>query len=413
MSKLVAIAVVGVMLFTLMLAGCAGDRGGDVLSLDLGAETTWQQVFDTFTSQEQSCIRDSIDSNTLDALLIESFVETEDSTTLTEEEGVQFFSCLSKETAGDLFVASIVAGAEAEGTEVGEEAITCMLGLVQDVNMVGLMAAEDDSAEAEEFFNLFFGLVACVENATASSQETVEDNHGDTIDDATPVETGAPIAGTIGEDDKDVFRFNAVGGQFYRFDVELGTLTNVALELLNSQGDSLAQNYGSIGETPPSDLIASTRSEGVYYVRVGGWASGTPSSGQGSYTLNISRYEFAGDHTDAPDGAIPVAVGSTTEGAVDMEGDVDYFRLTVEKGGKYQIFVSIGTLDVLWISLRDSDRNYLMASDVYAGSTDDGPDCGTPHTACMDLDPGDYYVLIGSYGGTGTYALTVTETQGE
>ena len=407
MSKLMGIAVLSAMLIALTLIGCSGDRGGDVLSLDLGVETTWQQVFDTFTSQEQSCIRDSIDSNTLDALLTESFVETEDSTTLTEEQGVQLFSCLNEETASDLFVASIVAGAEAEGTEVGEAEITCMQGLLQDVNIVGLMAAEDDSAEAEELFNLFLGVLACVEDGTASSQGTADDDHGDSIDDATSIETGVPISGVIGEEDTDFFRFTAVGGQYYRFDVDLGTLTNVALELLNSEGESVARNHGDIWETPPSHLIASTRSEGVYYTRVGGWASGTPSSGMGSYTLNVSRHEVAGDRTDTPDGDIPIAVGSTTEGAIDMEGDVDYFRLTVEEKGQYQIFVSIGTLDVLWVKRKENDSGLWTHSDIYAGSTDDGPDCGTPHTTCPDLEPGDHFFLIGSYGSTGTYSLNV------
>ena len=86
--------------------------------------TTWQQVFDTFTAQEQSCIRGSIDSNALDARLNDSLIE-EDSTTLTEEQSVQFFSCLNEETFGDQLIATLVAGREAEWTKVGERSIAC------------------------------------------------------------------------------------------------------------------------------------------------------------------------------------------------------------------------------------------------------------------------------------------------
>ena len=388
--------------------------GGGVLGLDMDIETTWQQVFDTFTTREQNCIRDSIDSNTLDALLTDSFMEGA-STALVEEQELQFFSCLNDETFGTLLIASLVAGGEAEGTKLGETAIACMQELLQGVNIVALFTAEDDSPEAEEFIVLFSGLFACAEDHSTpdvgGQLDTSTDDHGDNIDDATVAEVDVPTAGVIGghvEHDRDLFRFTAVGGQFYRFDIELGTLTNVSLELLNSEGQSIASNTDNFWDLPPSHLIASTGSAGIYYVRVSGFHSGTRSSGLGSYILSISRHNVPDDHSDTPDGAIPIAVGVTTEGAIDVEGDVDYFRLTVEEREQYQIFASIGTLDVLWIKRKQSDTGLWTHSDIYAGWTDAGPDCGTAHTECIDLEPGDHYLLLGGYGGTGTYTLTVT-----
>ena len=265
----------------------------------------------------------------------------------------------------------------------------------------------------------------CVEDpsaATPAMEPTAApsdpDDHGDNIDDATVAEVGVPTAGVIGDKgeddhDRDFFRFTAVGGQFYRFDIELGTLTNAAVKLLNSQGREIASNTGNFWDTPSSHLIASTSSAGVYYVRVSGFYSGARSSGLGSYTLNISRHDVPDDHSDTHDGAIPIAVGGTTEGAINMEGDVDYFRLTVEEKGQYQIFVSIGTLDVLRVQRKQNDSGLWTYSDIYAGWTDAGPDCGTAHTECIDLEPGDHYFLVGSYGGTGTYTLTVTAIEDE
>ena len=214
MPKSVIIVALSAMLLTLMLSGCTDDpapttapvatpttaptntptleptatptsapttdtpdqaSGGGVLGLDIDIETTWQQMFDTFATQEQNCIRDSIDSNTLDALLTESFME-DDSTTLTEEQRVQFLSCLNEETSGDLFIAILVA--EAEGTEVGETSIACMQELMEGVNIVALFAAEGSSPEAEEFVVLVLGLTACIEDtSTGRARRRFRERH--------------------------------------------------------------------------------------------------------------------------------------------------------------------------------------------------------------------------------------------
>lgn len=373
-------------------------QGGGILDLDIGTETTWQPVFDTFTAREQSCIRDSIDSDTLDALLAESFLE-EDST-LTEEQVVQLFSCLDEETAGDLLIAAIVADAEAAGAKVGEASITCMQELLQDVDLAALFAAEDNSPEAEEFILLFFGLYACVEDPSmpdvGGQPDTSTDDHGNDGDSATAVAVGAAVGGAIDyQGDRDFFRFTAQAGQLYQIDVALGTLDDSDLDLLDSDGWDLAYN-DDFGNSRASRIVWEATESGDYYVGVGGW-------GTGSYTLSVTILDIMDDHGNNTDGATAVAVGATTGGVIDYEGDRDYFRFTAQAGQLYQIDVALGTLEDSQVDLRDSNDWELAYNDDFG-------DFRASRIIWEAPESGDYYVLVSADWGssTGSYTLSVS-----
>ena len=229
----------------------------------------------------------------------------EDSTTLTEEQFVQFLSCLNEETSGDLFIALLVAGAEAEGTKVGEMSIACMQELLQGVNIVALFAAEDNSPEAEEFIILFFGLFACVEDpfhAGAGGQpDTSPDDHGDNIDDATPIAVGEAVQGALGRDDKDAFVIHAEAGYVYEAALSDYSLGYGSFTITSDPNSSDATPEA---KPEPEPLITVYDSEGRELARLGEdsirkvveWQSGTTGNNyvvvgdgrsQGDYTLTV------------------------------------------------------------------------------------------------------------------------------
>ena len=234
------------------------------------------------------------------------------------------------------------------------------------------------------------------------------DDHGNTLNAATPVQVGVPVAGVMGEDgedDLDVFHFTADGGHIYQFDIELGTLINVDLTLLNSVGQVLAEGSTlprTTPDGPPLHLIAKASEPGDYYVVVNGWPSGDPTSGLGSYTLTISRSEFVDNHGDDTDNATAISVGESIEGTSDYEGDVDVFLFTGEAGHLY-------TLDVI------SSAQYFGA-DVYERD----PEC--PDGLCWVAgftsidggdswhaeEPSDYYIFVDGLEPGVSYTLTIT-----
>ena len=58
-------------------------------------------------------------------------------------------------------------------------------------------------------------------------------------------------------------------------------------------------------------------------------------------------------------------MGADVRGALDYDGDIDFFRFQAEQGQSYQIDVALGTLDDSIVSLLDSDGSFLDTNDDY------------------------------------------------
>ena len=107
------------------------------------------------------------------------------------------------------------------------------------------------------------------------SHSTIGDDHGDDIDGATTTAVGAPVEGVVDyEGDSDYFRFTAEEGQLYQIDVSLGTLPDSSLELLDSDGWSLASNDDT--ETPWRRVSSGKPRIGDYYLAVEAHRMGRP-----------------------------------------------------------------------------------------------------------------------------------------
>ena len=199
------------------------------------------------------------------------------------------------------------------------------------------------------------------------------------------------------EGDSDYFRFTAEEGQLYQIDVALGTLPDSYLELLDSDGWSLASNDDH-GDSPASRIVWEAPASGDYYLVALGFGVAT-----GSYTLTVSHSTIVDDHGNDIADATTAAVGANVEGALQYDGDVDVFRFTAERGQLYQIDVSLGTLPDSHLELRDPDGWSLASNDDHGDSLASRVFWEAPAS-------GDYYLAVEASGWdaqVGSYTLTV------
>ena len=224
-----------------------------------------------------------------------------------------------------------------------------------------------------------------------------EDDHANTLADATPVAVGVSAEGVVNyENDTDLFVFEAEAGETYKIDVSLGSLSDSWLTLSDFQDDVLA--YGtSLDDAVESIAWWKSPSSGSYYVTIGGSSGDT-----GSYTLTISLSDIIDDHGNDFDSATAVTVGESKEGAVDYSGDNDWFVFDTEGGEVYEIIISLGSLTDSWVGLWDSQQFGLAYNDDYDGTPASRIVVDAPRSG------GSYYVVTGGTGGTGSYTLTIS-----
>ena len=78
--------------------------GGELLDLD--EDTTWQDVYDALSSSEQSCIRDAIDEDALEALVELNVLKAE---AVAGPEELGAITCLEPEKAAVLYTSAVIA----------------------------------------------------------------------------------------------------------------------------------------------------------------------------------------------------------------------------------------------------------------------------------------------------------------
>ena len=110
---------------------------------------------------------------------------------------------------------------------------------------------------------------------------TIEDDHGNHSETATPVEVGAATPGVLEYDnDLDMFAFNADKSKEYVISVELATLWDSWVELVSVRGDYASNDDYGDSLAPRLDWRAPDTGE--YFLIVGG-------VGAGSYILSVKE----------------------------------------------------------------------------------------------------------------------------
>jgi len=132
-------------------------------------------------------------------------------------------------------------------------------------------------------------------------------------------------------------------------------------------------------------------------VRFRGWNGGQFGATSSSHDYQVGSAVI--EHGDTPATATPVVFGSASAGALELPGDVDYFRFTVTTRATYAFF-STG-------STNTRGTLYNGAQGFIASNDSSGEDDNFRFTAT--LDPGTYYLAVqGSFDTvTGSYSLHV------
>ena len=217
-----------------------------------------------------------------------------------------------------------------------------------------------------------------------------EDDHGDSVEDATAVEFGEPVRGVLyPEDDPDFFVFQAESGEFYEIGVA-GNLDYSQIDLYGS-GEAHLESFGS-------KAVWKAGSAGEYYIEVTGYGSAP------SYTLSVSVLEITDDHGGSAVDASAITVGESIEGAVNFLGDEDVFLFQAEAGTIYEIDVALGTLADSRLVVYDEPDEWKRRSYTPVFSVE------THRNVWRSEYTGDSYLVVGFPGSeSGSYTIKVAK----
>ena len=386
---------------------------------DIDRDTVWQDVFDTVTASEQSCIRDAVGTE-LDSVLRRAILDEDE----IGQGELSVLSCLPPQLVEAVFLAGMIFGMEDDGMEVSEDQEACLQEVLAETDVGALLsviasevAPSDDAAQMEgtaQLFEMMAGFLRCIPDLLDFDVEEVGDAVGmeevrpvevspaygscpvdDFLDQAegvAEVELGGVVEGVLEHGgDVDVFVFGAVGGELYEIEAGLGTLSDSVVAVCDADGVELGYNDDRAGSLA-ARLMWRAPATGEYYVEVSGY-------GEGSYTLVVGVSEVVDDYSDQLEGAFGVGVGDVVGGVLDYEGDVDVFVFGAVEGELYQIDVALGTLSDSVVAVHDADGWELGYNDDREGSWASLLVWRAPAT-------GEYYVEVSGYS-EGSYTLAV------
>ena len=258
-----------------------------------------------------------------------------------------------------------------------------------------------------------------------ASPQTVraEDDHSDYRSAATPlgIGTGA-ISGNIDETslffDVDYFTFDSRRGARYTFTVDMVTVTDANILVINSSkrgaGVAEGQTVSWDGHRKKVEWVA--RTGDTYFLEVFG-AQGTPDGPVflGDYTLSAAADSMLEDHHgESMEEATSIAIGNQYQGSVspwpsqpmyvggiEEDYDHDFFSFSANRGVKYTIGVDLDTLQAVEIAIGNWTGSVSSSNDG-VGST----------LEWIAPETGGYYVSLSGSGlvrePVGTYTLEVT-----
>ena len=188
---------------------------------------------------------------------------------------------------------------------------------------------------------------------TVTAIET--DDHGYSLDGATPVTPGQAVSGAVQyTDDVDFFVFTGQADTLYRIDVS-GELP-AAATLYDVDGVWLERDSWNRGRGLQTRIYWETQNTDIYHVAV----ENDSFFGGGAYTLLVTVID-PDDHGLSLHNATPLKIGESISGTVDYDDDRDSFAWDGEQDTLYQIDVTIdgGPLYCCVVTLYDPDGNEL------------------------------------------------------
>ena len=179
------------------------------------------------------------------------------------------------------------------------------------------------------------------------ADEAMEDRHGDSRATATIVTLGSTYQSSISPvGDFDYFNFDARRGVRYTFELVYGTAAAVSLTVDKSEGGTAAaRNFGQ-----GTDVVWIAPDNDDYFITING--SPRVEDATGTYSLRIlSDTALEDRHSDSSREASQIVSGNAMTGAVSPADDVDYFSFDAEQGGNYVVWVDLGTVEAVRLSV--------------------------------------------------------------
>ncbi len=226
-----------------------------------------------------------------------------------------------------------------------------------------------------------------------TADNSLSDQNDDTIGTATPLLTGAAMAGAISPaDDRDYYSFTAVKGVKYTAEVQLGDEQTIDITATDSQGSVVGSNGGR-----DSTLEWVSPEDGQYFIVLSG--SNRSSDVTGQYTIRLlSDLSLRDQHSDNRTGATPLIFGNTMLAAISPDEDQDFYSFSAKKGVKYDILATPGTIDGVYVKIVGSSQGIEAVTDGKSESL-----------SWTSPDNGSYYVVVSSAASArdavGTYSL--------
>ena len=230
------------------------------------------------------------------------------------------------------------------------------------------------------------------------------DDHGDDAANATAVEVPSTTAARIELlGDLDVFRFSATEGTAYRLEVDLETLADSTLTLLDIDGATVLAFSDDTASGLSSEIEWIAPADGDYFAVVEGFGE----LFNGRYGFSVSTFSPAfDDHGNQPGVATPVELNSSNVGELETEGDVDYFSFTVPAEAAVTLQVSLLSLIDSTLTLFDSDGVTQLEFN------DDGPSGLGSQIDWLPTEPGTYYAAVRGFANerAGSYEFNLFAT---
>ncbi len=225
------------------------------------------------------------------------------------------------------------------------------------------------------------------------------DDHGDAAATATPIRVPSETAGELAlQGDADWFTFTAVRGNVYQFDVQLTTLTDSVIRILDSQGNELAYNDDFDGGRA-SRVSWLAPDDGAYYVEVAGYD--LPDVGTYQLLGAIAAVRPEDDHGNDAATASLLPVPAAADGRIEIPGDVDWFHVPVVAGLVYNIETRAGSLEDTILQVFASDGMTVLAEN------DDHGLLLTSYLQWQATESATVYLKVSAYShGQGTYTLS-------
>ena len=243
------------------------------------------------------------------------------------------------------------------------------------------------------------------------SLQFIDNVKDDKTSNATLAEGAHALGALETTSDTDWYAVTLTAGVTYDFSLTgygEGALQDPFLRLYSGFGSTVTFNDDVTGNDPNSVIHYTPPTSGIYFLSAGSSSAAASAADKlGAYDLHyaVSHDDYAGDDTTTG----TVSPGGSVSGAIDVEGDHDWFAVTLQAGKIYN-FSLTGSGDS---PLGDGYLELISPTGAIVGSDDDNGPGHDPSLSYYVQTSGTYFISaeafpnVAPFINTGGYTLSV------